>query len=62
MKLLVNYRFSTKGELRRWLEKKRWDCDSPEEFYNWLCDFFDEGNSVTVLGEEYDYWACWELV
>jgi hypothetical protein len=62
MKLLVNYRFSTIGELRRWLEKRMWDFDGPEGFNDWLCRFFDEGNSITVLGEVYDYWACWGLV
>ncbi len=62
MNLLVNYRFSTIGDLRRWLEKRMWDFEGPEEFYEWLSNYFDEGNTMTVRGEEYDYWACWELV
>ena len=62
MALLLNLSFTSVSELRRWLQKKMWDFDGPEEFHSWLSSFFDEGNTVTVHGEEYDYWACWELV
>ena len=61
MALLLNLSFTSVSELRRWLQKKMWDFDGPDEFYSWLYDFFDKGNTITVHGEEYDYWACWEL-
>lgn len=31
-------------------------------FSDWLNEFFDNGNTITVHGEEYDFWACWELI
>lgn len=60
--MLMNLSFNTIGELRRWLENKNFDAESPEAFCDWLHKYFDEGNTITVHGEEYDYWACWELV
>ncbi len=60
--MLVNSNFNTIGELRRWLEKKNFESGDPETFNNWLSNFFNEGNTVTVHGEEYDYWMCWELI
>ena len=59
---MLNMSFNTVGELRSWLDKKRLECDSPEEYDAWLQDFFEKGNTVSVRGEEYDYWACWELL
>lgn len=60
--VLVNLSFNTIGELRRWLENKNFESGSGEAFCDWLSNFFDEGNTVTVHGEECDYLACLELV
>lgn len=60
--ILLNLSFNTIGELRRWLESKNFVAGSPETFCDWLSDFFDEGNTIAVHGEEYDYWSCLELV
>lgn len=59
---MFNMIFSSVAELRRWLEKKNYESGSPEAFCAWLSNFFEEGNTVSVRGEEYDYWACFELV
>lgn len=59
---ILTMEFTSIAKLRTWLENKRWECNSPEEYNAWLQQFFNDGNTVTVHGEEYDYWACWELV
>jgi len=53
--------FTSIAKLRTWLDNRRWEFDGPEAFNDWLQNFFEQGNTVTVHGEEYDYWACWEL-
>lgn len=58
----IEYQFSHVSDLRYWLERKADECGDPESYDEWLRDFFDEGNTITVHGEEYDYWACWELL
>lgn len=57
----INRRFETVGELTKWLEDRSSEAENIEEFYNWLDEYFNEGNTITVQGEEYDYWACYEL-
>lgn len=59
---LLNMDFTSVRALRNWLDMNRSQCDSPEEYDEWLQQFFEDGNTVTVHGEEFDYWACWELV
>lgn len=59
---MFNFTFNSISALRSWLEKKNFDSGRPEAFNEWLQNLFDEGNTVTVHGEEYDFWACWELV
>lgn len=59
---MLNMQFFSVQALRDWLNKKRRDCESPEEYDKWLQAFFDEGNTVTVRGEEYDAWDCRELL
>ena len=59
---MLNMEFASVRALRDWLDKKRCECEGPEEYDAWLQDFFDRGNTVSVRGEEYDYWACWELL
>lgn len=62
MALSLNLTFSSISELTRWLEKKNFEAGSGEDFCKWLHNYFEEGNTITVHGEEFDYWACWELV
>ena len=54
--------FSSVRDLRDWLKKKNYESGSPEKYIEWLQGFFEEGNSVFVRYEEYDYWACLELL
>lgn len=54
--------FTNVSVLKKWLEQKNFECGSPEAFCEWLQDYFDNGNEIRVHGEQYDYWACWELV
>ena len=54
--------FTNVSVLKRWLENKRWECKSPEEFSKWLQDYFENGNEISVHGEQYTYWDCWELI
>lgn len=56
------YQFSSLAELRRWLQGKADECGNPDAYDEWLHDLFDQGSTVTVRGEEYDYWACWEVL
>lgn len=56
-----NLAFSSVSDLRRWLGRKAEEAGDPESYCNWLQEFFENGNSITVHGEEYDYWSCWEL-
>lgn len=59
---MFNMQFNSISQLREWLEKKNYECESGEAFSDWLNEFFDNGNTVEVHGEEYDFWACWELI
>lgn len=58
----INRQFSTISDLRCWLKRQNDACGSPEAYDEWLQNYFDEGNTITVRGEEYDYWSCWELL
>lgn len=59
---MLNLSFSSVSDLRDWLKKKNFESGNPEAYDEWLQGFFDVGNTITVRGEEYDYWACWELI
>lgn len=61
MKIAVNLEFSRVSDLRCWLERKCDAAGDPDSYYDWLRSFFEDGNSINVHGEEYDYWSCWEL-
>ena len=54
--------FTNVSVLRRWLEQKNFECGSPEAFSEWLHNYFDEGNEISVHGEHYDFYDCLELV
>ena len=53
--------FSSVSALKEWLDNKNWECGSPEAFSEWLYNFFERGNTITVHGEEYDRISCMEL-
>ena len=44
------------------LKEKNYEYGSPEAFSEWLERYFDEGNEISVHGEQYDFWSCLELV
>ena len=54
--------FINVAALRNWLERKNYESGSPEAFSEWLERYFDEGNEISVYGEQYDFWSCLELV
>ena len=54
--------FTSVSVLRKWLETKNQECGNPEAFSAWLQNYFDEGNEISVHGEHYDFWDCWELI
>lgn len=54
--------FTSVSTLRRWLENKNQECGNGEAFSEWLQNYFDEGNEISVHGEQYDFWACYELI
>ena len=54
--------FTNVSTLKRWLENKRWECNSPEEFSKWLEDYFENGNEISVHGEQYTFLDCLELI
>lgn len=54
--------FTSVSVLRKWLESKMQECGNPEAFSEWLTSYFENGNEISVHGEHYDFWACWELV
>ncbi len=58
----LEYTFYNVRKLIEWLKEKNYNAGSPEAFSEWLYNFFNEGNSVTVHGEEYDYQYCMELI
>lgn len=58
----VDLSFTSRHELERWLERKNYESGSPKAFDEWLQDFFDGDNSISVRDEEWDYMACRELV
>lgn len=54
--------FASVSSLRRWLERKLQECEGQEAFFEWLTLYFENGDEITVNGEPYGFWACWELV
>ena len=60
--MIIEVTFYTKKQLKAYLKEKQYDFDSPEEFRKWLFEFFESGNTITVLDEEIDYQYCTELI
>lgn len=59
--MCIELEFKTVSRLEKWLNQKNFESGTPEAYDTWLQDFF-KSNTITVAGEEYDYWACWELI
>ena len=59
---MFNLTFASVSKLRQWLEERNYECGDPDSFNEWLYKFFDDGNTISIHGEEWDYWACWELI
>ena len=53
--------FPTVSALRSWLEEKNFWSESAEAYDEWRQECF-RYNNITVDGEEWDYWDCWELI
>ena len=60
--MIIEVTFYTKKQLKAYLKEKQYDFDSPEEFHKWLFNYFEYGNTITVMGEEIDYQYCIELI
>ena len=58
----VRRNFSSKDELRDWLETNRNNHDSKEEFHKWLERLFEDGNRLLVCDEEWDFDECLNLI
>lgn len=60
----INRSFISVKDLTRWLEMKNFECGNTEAYNDWLCNYFNDGNTITVGpdNEEFDYWDCWELI
>lgn len=54
--------FTSEPKLIEWLEDRNLDCGGPEEFLDWLCGYFENGNEIEVDGKFYDYLDCVELI
>lgn len=62
MTVKMNKSFYNISALKDWLRNKMFDCGNPEAYDNWLYEFFEEGNTIIVHGEEYDYEYCSDLI
>ena len=62
MTVKMNRSFYNISALKDWLRNKMFDCGSPEAYADWIYEFFEEGNTITVHGEEYDYEYCSDLI
>ena len=62
MAITMEYRFASVHELRRWLNRQKDKCSTPDEFYEWIERLFDKGDTIVVLGEDYDYFSILELI
>ena len=60
--MIIEVTFYTKKQLKAYLKEKQYDFNSPEEFHKWLFNYFEYGNTITVMGEEIDYQYCIELI
>lgn len=60
--MIIEVTFYTKKQLKAYLLEKQLDFNSPEEYNKWLFEFFENGNTITILGEEIDYQYCIEMI
>ena len=60
--MILEITFFNHKQLKAYLKEKQYDFNSPEEFHKWLFNYFEYGNTITVMGEEIDYQYCIELI
>ena len=60
--MILEITFFNYKQLKTYLKEKQYDFNSPEEFHKWLFNYFEYGNTITVMGEEIDYQYCTELI
>ena len=60
--MILEITFFNYKQLKTYLKEKQYDFNSPEEFHKWLFNYFEYGNTITVMGEEIDYQYCIELI
>ena len=60
--MILEIKFFNYKQLKAYLKEKQYDFNSPEEFHKWLFNYFEYGNTITVMGEEIDYQYCIELI
>lgn len=59
---LLHLTFTSRNEFIDWLRAKLTEAHSTVEFMEWLSDFFDQGNTVTVCGREYTFMDCYDMI
>ena len=47
--MILEITFFNTRQLRAYLLEKQLDFNSPEEFHKWLFDYFEYGNTITVM-------------
>ena len=57
----ITRNFQNVAALTQWLDNKRCECESQEEYVQWLHTFFEEGNKIKVNGVDYRYSDCSEI-
>ena len=60
--MILEIKFFNYKQLKAYLKEKQYDFNSPGEFHKWLFNYFEYGNTITVMGEEIDYQYCIELI
>lgn len=59
---LLHLTFTSRNEFIDWLRAKLTEAHSTVEFMEWLSDFFDQGNTITVCGREYTFMDCYDMI
>lgn len=53
--------FASPLMLQNWMKRKADALGGNDTLMNWLTEYFDAGNTISVCGREYDARDCWEL-
>ena len=60
--MTIDFTFSSVSALKEWLKNKRFETGNPEAFDEWIFNLFENGNTISVNGYDYDYFSCLELI